>query len=317
MSLKDAKEVSTESDFDDETTHVPSLMVKSSKKKELKKFDFVTKSGEHVHLTEEHIKVVNKYYNDKLQYDRYCDKMLNRRAKLRITNYDILTINGPITLKLYREDDTSEIILEFKASDLHLGKWREVVKACPNKKGSLVSALQVLKRLRSIFTSVHAANVYKARKGIATESDEDPIKKMVPASTIVRLDPDEEVRVPYMINAKMCNLTNTKMQAYLDKEEKLRKATEKARLLAISKPEVIKVVNNNKRNFNFHQPFKFINFGITELDQLGPIIQKKKNFIVKDLMTSLSKRYERLKKIPEELGIQYALSAPVPEQASS
>ncbi|GJR71723.1 hypothetical protein Tco_0084088 [Tanacetum coccineum] len=27
-------------------------------------------------------------------------------------------------------------------------------------------------------------------------------------------------------------------------------------------------------------------------------------------MTSLSKRYERLKKIPEELGIQYALPAP-------
>nr|GEX45105.1 hypothetical protein [Tanacetum cinerariifolium] len=120
MSSKDAEEVSTESDFDDETTHVPGSMVEYSKKKELKKFDFVTKSGEHVHLTEEHIsaqkkikkeakakaarregeirkenlidllgpKVVNKYYNDKLQYDRYCDKMLNRRAKSRITNYD-------------------------------------------------------------------------------------------------------------------------------------------------------------------------------------------------------------------------------------
>ncbi|GJY45645.1 hypothetical protein Tco_0434708 [Tanacetum coccineum] len=34
------------------------------------------------------LKVVNKYYNDKLQYDRYCDKMLNRREELRITNYD-------------------------------------------------------------------------------------------------------------------------------------------------------------------------------------------------------------------------------------
>nr|GFA00263.1 hypothetical protein [Tanacetum cinerariifolium] len=44
-------------------------------------------------------KVVNKYCNDKLQYDRYCDKMLNRRAKSKITNYDILTKKGPITLK--------------------------------------------------------------------------------------------------------------------------------------------------------------------------------------------------------------------------
>nr|GEZ37596.1 hypothetical protein [Tanacetum cinerariifolium] len=64
--------------------------------------------------------VVNKYYNDKLQYDRYFDKMLNRRAKSRITNCDILTRKGPITLKVYREDDTSEIIPGFNASDLHL-----------------------------------------------------------------------------------------------------------------------------------------------------------------------------------------------------
>ncbi|GJS89376.1 hypothetical protein Tco_0772012 [Tanacetum coccineum] len=66
--------------------------------------------------------VMTKYYNDKLQYDRYCDKMLNRRAKSRITKCDILTRKGPITLKVYREDDTSEIIPEFKASNLHLGE---------------------------------------------------------------------------------------------------------------------------------------------------------------------------------------------------
>ncbi|GJW65214.1 hypothetical protein Tco_0117098 [Tanacetum coccineum] len=151
MSSKDAEEVSTKSDSDDETTHVPSSMVESSKKKELKKFDFVTESGEHVHLTKEYISaqkkieeepkaeaarhegeirkeelidllgpdVVNRYYNDKLQYEKYYDKMLNRRAKSRITNCDILT----------RKDDTSEIIPKFKASDLHLGEWREVVKA--------------------------------------------------------------------------------------------------------------------------------------------------------------------------------------------
>ncbi|GJU43121.1 hypothetical protein Tco_1200387 [Tanacetum coccineum] len=37
MSSNDAEEVSTESNFDDETTHVPGSMVESSKKKELKK----------------------------------------------------------------------------------------------------------------------------------------------------------------------------------------------------------------------------------------------------------------------------------------
>ncbi|GJX41255.1 hypothetical protein Tco_0256245 [Tanacetum coccineum] len=60
MSLKDAEEVSTKSDFDDETTHVLGSMVESSKKKELKKFNFVTKSGEHVHLTKEHISAQKK-----------------------------------------------------------------------------------------------------------------------------------------------------------------------------------------------------------------------------------------------------------------
>nr|GEV67029.1 hypothetical protein [Tanacetum cinerariifolium] len=169
MSSKDAEKVSTENDSDDETTHVPRSMVESSKKKELRKFDFVTKSGEHIHLTEEHISAqkkiekkakakaarheeeirkeelidllcpeeVNKYYNDKLQYDRYCNKMLNRKEKSRITNCDILTRKGPSTLKVYRNDNTSEIIPEFKASDLHLGEWREVVKAYPNKKAEL------------------------------------------------------------------------------------------------------------------------------------------------------------------------------------
>nr|GEV57845.1 hypothetical protein [Tanacetum cinerariifolium] len=79
-------------------------------------------------------------------------------------------------------------------------------------------------------------------KGIATESDEDFSKKPVPASTIVHPDPDEKVKVPYMTNGKMCYLTDKEMQAYLDREEKLRKAAKEERLLAISKPEVIKVV---------------------------------------------------------------------------
>ncbi|GKD03737.1 hypothetical protein Tco_1178711 [Tanacetum coccineum] len=85
-----------------------------------------------------------------------------------------------------------------------------------------------------------------------------------------------------------------------------------------SKPTILTVYrNNDKRNFDVHNPFKFTDFRITELDELGPIIKKKKNSIVKDLMHPLSKRYKRLKKIPKEHGIQYALPAPIPEQAPS
>ncbi|GKE58922.1 hypothetical protein Tco_1498107, partial [Tanacetum coccineum] len=48
-----------------------------------------------------------------------------------------------------------------------------------------------------------------------------------------------------------------------------------------SKPAALTVYrNNDKRNFQVHNPFKFTDFGVTELDELGPIIQKKKNTIV-------------------------------------
>nr|GFA88917.1 hypothetical protein [Tanacetum cinerariifolium] len=75
--------------------------------------------------------------------------------------------------------------------------------------------------------------------------------------------------------------------------------------------------NNDKRNFDVHNLFKFGDFKITELDELGPIIEKKKNSIIKDLMTSVGKRYEILNKIPEELRNQSAIPAPIPKQAPS
>ncbi|GKC13012.1 hypothetical protein Tco_1009794 [Tanacetum coccineum] len=158
-------------------------------------------------------------------------------------------------------------------------------------------------------------------KGIATESDDDPSKKLAQASYIVHPDHDEPVR----------------------------KAEEEARLLAISKPKVIKVVREEAkklgiylkeaittkagelkhkydsymwtvssrlkpepitdikihpktkpvvitvyrgtdgRNFDVYKPFLFGAFGISELDELREIIPKKKNTVVKDL-NSLSRR---------------------------
>ncbi|GJW72886.1 hypothetical protein Tco_0132256 [Tanacetum coccineum] len=67
--------------------------------------------------------------------------------------------------------------------------------------------------------SSHAALRIDKRKGIATELDEDPSKKLVPASSIVRPDPDEP-----------------------DKEEQIKKAEKQVRLFELTRPEVIKVV---------------------------------------------------------------------------
>ncbi|GKA60034.1 hypothetical protein Tco_0759347 [Tanacetum coccineum] len=56
MSSKDVEEEKTKSDSDDDTINLTGFMVESSKKKKLKKIDFFTKQGDHVHFTEEQIK---------------------------------------------------------------------------------------------------------------------------------------------------------------------------------------------------------------------------------------------------------------------
>nr|GEV21130.1 hypothetical protein [Tanacetum cinerariifolium] len=80
-----------------------------------------------------------------------------------------------------------------------------------------------------------------------------------------------------------------------------------------TKPVVITVYRGtNGRNFDVYKLFLFGAFGISELDELREIIPKKKNTVVKDLMNSLSRRYEMLRQILRELEIQFALPAPKP-----
>ncbi|GJX72105.1 hypothetical protein Tco_0309276 [Tanacetum coccineum] len=81
----------------------------------------------------------------------------------------------------------------------------------------------------------------------------------------------------------------------------------------------LSVISTDGRNIDVHKPFAFGAFGICGLDELREIISKKKYTIVQDLMNSLDRRYERIRKILEELRIKSALPVPVPapEQASS
>nr|GEY09693.1 hypothetical protein [Tanacetum cinerariifolium] len=154
-------------------------------------------------------------------------------------------------------------------------------------------------------------------KSIATDDQAKDQRKLVKASSIVRPDPDEP--------------------------EEIKKAEEEARLNAISKTKVIKVIREEAKKLGIHpkeaittkagkllkkaqkvqhetvnsrlKPEPITAFGISELDELREIIPKKKNTLVKDLMNSLSQRYERLRQIPRELGTQSAL--PALEQAQS
>ncbi|GJW25590.1 hypothetical protein Tco_0039401 [Tanacetum coccineum] len=181
MSPKDAEEKETESDSKTEV-RLSGSMVESSKKKHLKKFDFITEQGENIHLTEEQIKeqkrieesvkadlakkevelgreelvdllginVVTSTYKSKLKYDKYCDKMLNRRALGKITNYD--------------------------ANDLHLSEWREVMNVCPKRTGA---------RWTTIYSQIQTRmeNLYKIEAELELDfskplGKQDPIMKL-------------------------------------------------------------------------------------------------------------------------------------------
>ncbi|GJT58739.1 hypothetical protein Tco_1002272 [Tanacetum coccineum] len=78
--------------------------------------------------------MVEQYHNKKLLFDKYCDKMLKIRKSSKIINCDVLAQKDHVSLKVYTEDGTNEVIVNFKVSDLHLAEWRKVVQACPDRK---------------------------------------------------------------------------------------------------------------------------------------------------------------------------------------
>ncbi|GJZ92616.1 hypothetical protein Tco_0664681 [Tanacetum coccineum] len=45
--------------------------------------------------------IMTQYYTKKLLFDKYCDKMLKRKKIPKITNCEVLTKKGHITLKIY------------------------------------------------------------------------------------------------------------------------------------------------------------------------------------------------------------------------
>ncbi|GJV90828.1 hypothetical protein Tco_1538641, partial [Tanacetum coccineum] len=105
MSSKDAKDEETESNSKDDHANPAETMTESSKQKKLKKFSFVTEGGEQIHLTAK-----------KIEEQKRIEKSLKGElAKQEVEK-------GPITLKVYREDGTNEVISNLKVIDLHLAE---------------------------------------------------------------------------------------------------------------------------------------------------------------------------------------------------
>ncbi|GKD16253.1 hypothetical protein Tco_1205411 [Tanacetum coccineum] len=214
LSSEEAEKESINSDSDDET-HMIGSMVESSRTKNLTKFDFITKNGRHIYLTEEQInhpkkleedakaegakqegkvrkaklvdllgpEVVRKYYNDKLQYDKYCDKMLNRRVESRITNFDVLTRKGPITLKV------------------------EVMKACPNRTGKGWETIY-----KQIGTRMDYIHTTEAELGINLDiplSKQDPLDKLNDLTNKKRKHADD-IHDYFKVNKRLKSLVQYK-----------------------------------------------------------------------------------------------------------
>ncbi|GJY65698.1 hypothetical protein Tco_0467936 [Tanacetum coccineum] len=153
-------------------------------------------------------------------------------------------------------------------------------------------------------TIINPEPIFPQREGkcIATDEQAEDQRNLVKASSTVHPDPDAPIL-----------------------EEKIRKAEEEAMMFAINKPEVIKVVREEAKKLGIHPKEeittkageKFKKAQEAEHEVLKKQhIEKEKNVVVKDLMNSLSQRYERIRKIPEELGIPSALPAPILQQAS-
>ncbi|GJS83184.1 hypothetical protein Tco_0749725 [Tanacetum coccineum] len=103
-----------ESDSDSDAENIPSsTLEESSKSKPLKKFTYITEFGKTYQMTEE---------------EKKNQKGIEELAKAER--------KGLTNLKVYRDDDTTKVIYNFKVSDLHIGKWKEVLDACLNRTGA-------------------------------------------------------------------------------------------------------------------------------------------------------------------------------------
>ncbi|GKB37790.1 hypothetical protein Tco_0882732, partial [Tanacetum coccineum] len=178
---------------------------------------------------------------------------------------------------------------------------------------------------------------------IATDTDESP-PKLVKALIKVHLDPDTPSLIPFEINSKLYHLINEEIHAYYEMEGRKEKAAQEAKLLEMNKSKLIKVVHKEATKAGVDPKVlssakggqEFVKIQDAEMKVLkrerlekitrakeprkkridqhkwttsSPIIQKKKNKVVGELMTSLGKKYDRLKVTPEKLGINPTLHA--------
>ncbi|GJU00185.1 hypothetical protein Tco_1110523 [Tanacetum coccineum] len=275
----------------------------------------------------ETLKVVQEAVKDDLALNRKVIESTEAYTKNSTSLYEMLTL-----IKNFDFQGLKSSVEYLQATaisqDQHLAAWA---------KSSTSMAWNLSNRLTSIESSVPATlAITAAPASIEGENVANTANEEQPSHTrgsmllwrmILR-------KVPYIINGKTHYLTNDEINAHIEKGDKIKKATKKAKMFAKTKSEVIKVVqeeaekigldsktivsaqagkkfkkaqdaehqvlkrehsqkikrlmelnkkkaeNNDKRNFQVPGPFKFYDFGVTELDELGPNFpeEKEQNF---------------------------------------
>ncbi|GJR80819.1 hypothetical protein Tco_0151604 [Tanacetum coccineum] len=246
-----------------------------------------------------------RYYEENVDYREQIDKLVQATMdSLDKTATDRTNLLKPLNGVI----ETLKVIQDAVKDDLALNK--KCKSAVPIS--SVKNPLKILgKPITTIISTLQLEPSVPQRegKGIATDDQPEVQTKLVKSSSIVLPNPNAPIfiRRRYLEEAKRLAMTKTKLIKIVQEEaEKIRidpkkvisaKACEKfkkAQDAKILKPELITDVkiypnskpivltvymNNDKRNFNVHNTFKFANFEITELDELGTIIEKKKSSI--------------------------------------
>ncbi|GJR12308.1 hypothetical protein Tco_0794960 [Tanacetum coccineum] len=275
LSSEEAMKESTESDSDDDETHLSGSMVESSRIKKVKKFDFVTEDGKHIHLTEEQInqqkkieekakaeaakresevrkeelidllglEVVNKYYNDKLQYDRYCDKMLNKEYT---SKFDELTKEVKWLKKKVHELEI-ELPGDLEEIPTKLEDFTKIVASLTSQVASVQAKLKTLDALPCLLLNVtKALNKFAQVLDSASSKARDQrrqkalsLEEVEKESTIS--DSDDETHVTSSMKLE----EDAKAEAAKQEGE-----VRKAELVDLLGPEVVKKYYNDKLQYD-------------------------------------------------------------------
>ncbi|GKB32121.1 hypothetical protein Tco_0871522 [Tanacetum coccineum] len=192
MPLEEAEKESTNSDSDDDETQLTGSMVESSKIKKVKKFDFVTECGKHIHLTEEEINHQKKIKEDAKAEAAKCKTEARKEELVDLLGPEIrsrmdyihtteaeLGIN--LDIPLSKQDPLEKLNDLTNKKRKHTYDIHDYFKANKRLKSSvqykdhlagtvlnepvLASSLQA-RRLGSIFTSIYAAD-QKLKKAYA------------------------------------------------------------------------------------------------------------------------------------------------------